>query len=140
MEEVEENGTAGRIVWNDRLAAPGLQPGAQRITVVGGIGQTARRTQGGHKGGSDGRVPAMAQADNQPPGAAGLIDRCMDFRGPPAADRCALTWVASSMSTTGGRLAAANSANTRSQTPFRAQRTNRLYRSTGFSTTQPSAR
>ena len=107
MEEVEENGTAGRIVWNDRLAAPGLQPGAQRITVVGGIGQAACRTQGGHKGSADRRVPAMARADNQPPGAAGLIDRGMDFRGspptgapnrlllrppfPPPADRCALT-------------------------------------------------
>ena len=96
-----------RVVGDDRLAATGPQPGAQRVAVVGSISQTARWPQGGHQGGSNGRVPPMPRPDNQPPGAPLLIDRRMDFGGPPstrppdcllrrppfppAADRCALT-------------------------------------------------
>ena len=85
----------------------------------------------------------MAGTDEQPSRATGPIDGGMEFGGPapagppdrlllrppfpPAADRCALTGVESNISTTGGPSAAANSVNTRSHTPWRAQRTNRLY-------------
>lgn len=96
-----------RVVGDDRLAAAGPQPGAQRVAVVGSISQTARWPQGGHQSGPNGRVPPMPRPDNQPPGAAVFIDRRMDFGRPPAtgppdclvlrppfppaADRCALT-------------------------------------------------
>jgi hypothetical protein len=86
----------------------------------------------------------MARPDDQPPRAAGFIDRGMDFRSPPptgppnrlllrppfppAADRCALTGVASSNSAGGGPPAPARRVNTPAQTPLRAQRTKRLYR------------
>ncbi len=85
----------------------------------------------------------MARAENQPPGATELVDRRMDFGGPPApraadgllvrppfppaADRWALTGVESSSSATGGPPASDSLANIPSQTPLRAQRTNRLY-------------
>ena len=85
----------------------------------------------------------MARAEDQPPGAPGLIDGGMDFGRsaaprppdrllvrppfPPAADRCALTGVESSISATGGPPALDSRANIPSQTPLRAQRTNRLY-------------
>ena len=134
---------ASRVVGDDRLTAAPPQQGAQRITIIGGIGQTALRGHIGHQFGPDRGVPAMARADDQPPRAAVLIDRGMDFSRapaprpsdrlllrppfPPAADRCALTGVASSSSATGGPPASDSRANTPSQTPLRAQRTNRLY-------------
>ena len=84
----------------------------------------------------------MAGPDEQPPGAARPIDRGVEFGGaaptrapnrlllrplfPPTADRWALTGVESNISTMGGPPAAANSLNTCSHTPLRAQRTNRL--------------
>ena len=73
-----------RVVGDDWLAATGPQSGAQRVAVVGSISQTARWPQGGHQGGSNGRVPPLPRPDNQPPGAPLLIDRRMDFGGPPS--------------------------------------------------------
>ena len=133
----------GWIVGDDRLAASVAQPSAQGIAIVGGIGQTASRSQLGHYGRPARGIATMARADNPPPGAPGLVNRRMGFGGPsptrpadrllvrppfpPAADRCALTGGESSSSATGGPPALDSRANIPSQTPLRAQRTNRLY-------------
>ena len=60
-----------------------------------------------------------------PRALAGLVVR-RPF--PPAAERCPWTGVESSSRARGGPPAAASSANTWSQPPLCAQRTNRLYR------------
>ena len=76
---------ASRVVGDDRLTAATVQQGAQGITVIGGIGQTTLRGHIGHKFSPDRGIPAMAGADDQPPGAAVLIDCGMDFGGPSPA-------------------------------------------------------
>ena len=135
---------AGRVGGDDRLAAPVPQSGTEGVAVGGGIGQAAGRRQGGHPGQPDQDIPTRARAEDQPPGAPGLIDGGRDFGRsapprppdhlllrppfPPAAARDALTGVASSSSAGGGPPTPARRVNTPSQTPFRAQRTNRLYR------------
>ena len=133
----------GRIVGDDRLAPAPPQPRSEGITVVGRIRQAALGSQVGDQGRRDGYIALMPRADEQPTGAPSRIDGGMEFGRaapprpanglvmrppfPPAADRCTLTGVESSSSATGGPPAAASSANTWSQTPLRAQRTNRLY-------------
>ena len=70
---------AGWVVGDDRLAAAAPQPRPQGITVVSRIRQTPLGEQGGHQGCRNRGVPAMAGADDEPAGAAGLIDGGMDF-------------------------------------------------------------
>ena len=77
---------ASRVVRDDRLTAAAPQQGAQRITVIGRIVQTALRGYSGHGFGADRGVPAMARADDQPPwagenrGSLDTLDRG-NFRG-----------------------------------------------------------
>jgi hypothetical protein len=115
---------------------------AQGVAVIGGIGQTQSRCEIANAFDGDRRIATMAGTNNQPPRSAMFIDGDVDFGGapaarasdrlgfgpplPPAAERWALIWVASSISA----VATPHSARVwkiRSQTPLRAQRTKRLY-------------
>lgn len=102
------------IVGNDRAGAALHQHTTQGVTVVGGIGQAHSRCEIANQLGGDRRIATMAGTDDQPPWPALFVDGDVDLGGapaarapdglgfgpplPPAAERCALTWVASSIS------------------------------------------
>ncbi len=133
---------AGRIVGDDRRGTSVEKQASKGIAVVGAIGKTQGRRHGADEAGRHGRIAAMTRSDDQPSRSAVLVDGGMDFRRaaaaraadrleigppfPPAAERCAFTCVVSSITAAGGPPASANCTNIPSQTPLRAQRTNRL--------------
>jgi hypothetical protein len=130
-------------VGDDGHGAARDQQAAERVAVVGAIcGERGRSGQQGDQIRRDGCIAALAGRDgegDQPPVA--IDQRVQLGRGaaaraaygvgvspplPPAAERCALAQVLSSISSADGPPAAASVSNARCHTPFFAHLTQRL--------------
>jgi len=101
--------------------APGKR--GQQLLGCPAVRRLARRQQEGER-------PAVAIGDRvdlgiaAAPADADRLEVCPPF--PPAAERCAFTWVLSISTSAGGPPVAASVSNTSRQTPLPAQRTLRL--------------
>lgn len=113
------------------------------MAVVGAVGQAGlRRRQRPDQGRGGAQVAELSGRDDESDRPASAVDNGVDLGGapapgaayglgesppfPPPAQRWALAWVLSSMISAGGPPAAAKASNASRQTPFFAQRTNRL--------------
>ena len=113
------------------------------MAVVCAVGQAQiGGRQGPDQFGGGAQVAELTGRNYEGDGAAQAIDDSVDLSGapaagaayglgesppfPPAAQRWALAWVLSSMISAGGPPAAAKVSKASRQTPFFAQRTNRL--------------
>jgi hypothetical protein len=128
---------AGR--WDDGAGAALGQPAAQGVGVIGTIGQEmAERAGRRDQGHSHGAVIDVAGAEPQDPRPAGIVGQGVDFGGAaaagaadrlgevppfaPAAERCALMWVASIAPPPQTPLIPVSAWKTSNQTPCRLQR------------------
>lgn len=113
------------------------------MAVVGAVRQAdLGRRQGAEQFGGGSQVAQLTRRDDEGDRPALAVDHGVDLGGapapgaayglgesppfPPAAQRWALAWVESSMTSEGGPPVAAKASNASRQTPFFAQRTKRL--------------
>ena len=134
--------SVGRIGDDRRGAARDEQP-PERVAVIGAVG--CERCGGGDDAdqfGRDRRVAALARGDGEGDETAVTVDQRVQLGRrpaartaygvgvrppfPPAAERCALAQLLSSISSAGGPPAAASVSKARCHTPFLAHRTQRL--------------
>lgn len=112
------------------------QEAADRVTVVGGVGgQALRRRDSGNQVNRGAGVAELTGGDGQDDGPAAPIDQGMDLGRsaatraayglglsppfPPAAQRWALAWVKSSISSAGGPPAVASASKRLAKRPWR---------------------
>lgn len=134
---------AGGVVGDHRQRAALDQEAADGVAVVSGVGsQAVGRLDGGDQVDGGAGVAELTGGDGQGDRPALPIDQGVDLRRasatraayglglrppfPPAAQRWALAWVESSISSAGGPPLAANASKASRHTPLAAQRTKRL--------------